>query len=141
VFAEAGANIITVHWEACPNLHRTLQFIRSLGCRPGVAINPHIPASFLTEIMHMLDNINVMTVNPGFGGQTFLSETLPKIRQLRSMIGSRDITLEVDGGINTETAVTVVEAGSDVLIAGSAIFNDRHPVREAMDALRGVLPE
>jgi ribulose-phosphate 3-epimerase len=141
VFAEAGANIITVHWEACPNLHRTLQVIRSLGCRAGVAINPHIPAAFLTEIMHMLDNINVMTVNPGFGGQTFLAETLPKIRQLRSMIGDRDISLEVDGGINTETAAAVVEAGSDVLIAGSAVFNDRHSVRESMDALRGALPK
>jgi ribulose-phosphate 3-epimerase len=140
-FAEAGANIITVHWEVCPNLHRTLQVIRSLGCRAGVAINPHIPATFLTEIMHMLDNINVMTVNPGFGGQSFLPETLPKIRQLRSMIGSRDITLEVDGGINTETVATVVEAGSDVLIAGSAVFNDKHSVRESMDALRSGLPK
>lgn len=140
-FADAGANIITVHWEACPNLHRTLQFIRTLGCRAGVAINPHIPASFLTEIMHMLDNINVMTVNPGFGGQTFLPETLPKIRQLRSMIGERDITLEVDGGVNTDTVVTVVEAGADVLIAGSAIFNDSHSVKESMDALRGALPK
>jgi ribulose-phosphate 3-epimerase len=87
-FAEAGADAITVHWEACPNLHRTLQAIKLLGCRAGVALNPHTPASFLSELMHMVNVINVMTVNPGFGGQVFLPETLPKIRQLRAMIAA-----------------------------------------------------
>lgn len=135
-FASAGANAITVHWEACPNLHRTLQAIRQLGCRAGIALNPHTPASFLSEIIHLVDEVNVMTVNPGFGGQHFLPETLPKIRQLRQMSGERDIDLEVDGGINAETAAAVVEAGANVLIAGNAIFNSQHSVREGIDALR-----
>ncbi len=135
-FASAGANAITVHWEACPNLHRTLQAIKQLGCRAGIALNPHTPASFLSEIIHLVDEVNVMTVNPGFGGQHFLPETLPKIRQLRQMSGERDIDLEVDGGINAETAPAVVEAGANVLIAGNAIFNSQHSVREGIDALR-----
>ena len=132
-FARAGASILTVHWEACPNLHRTLQTIRELGCRAGVALNPHTPASFLSEIIHIVDVINVMTVNPGFGGQEFLRETLPKIRQLRSMAGEKDI--EVDGGINQDTVGLVVEAGANVLIAGSSIFNDKHSIREGIDTL------
>lgn len=135
-FASAGATAITVHWEACPNLHRTLQAIKQLGCRVGVALNPHTPASFLSEVMHMVDEVNVMTVNPGFGGQHFLPETLPKIRQLRQMAGERDIDLEVDGGINVDTAAAVVEAGANVLIAGNAIFDGQHSVREGIDALR-----
>ncbi len=137
-FAEAGATAITVHWEACPNLHRTLQAIKQLGCRAGVAINPHTPAGFLSEIMGMLDEINVMTVNPGFGGQVFLPEMLPKIRQLRTMINERGraVDLEVDGGINADTAASVVEAGANVLIAGSAVFSDKFSVIEGIDTLR-----
>jgi ribulose-phosphate 3-epimerase len=135
-FASAGANAITVHWEACPNLHRTLQAIKQLGCRAGVALNPHTPASFLSEVMHMVDEVNVMTVNPGFGGQQFLPETLPKIHQLRQMAGAREIDIEVDGGINVETAAAVVGAGANVLIAGNAIFNSQQSVREGIDALR-----
>jgi ribulose-phosphate 3-epimerase len=135
-FASAGATAITVHWEACPNLHRTLQAIKQLGCRAGVALNPHTPASLLSEIMHLVDEVNVMTVNPGFGGQQFLPETLPKIRQLCHMAGDRQLDLEVDGGINVETAAAVVEAGANVLIAGNGIFNSRHSVREGIDALR-----
>jgi ribulose-phosphate 3-epimerase len=135
-FASAGATAITVHWEACPNLHRTLQAIKQLGRRVGVALNPHTPAGLLSEVMHMVDEINVMTVNPGFGGQQFLPETLPKIRQLRQMAGARAIDIEVDGGINVETAAAVVEAGANVLIAGNAVFNSQHSVREGIDALR-----
>jgi ribulose-phosphate 3-epimerase len=137
-FAQAGADAITVHWEACPNLHRTLQTIIALGCRAGVAINPHVPASFLSEIIHMLDVINVMTVNPGAGGQSFLPETLPKIRQIRQMItaSEREIDLEVDGGINQHTVATAIEAGADVLIAGSAIFSDQFSVKTGIETLR-----
>jgi len=137
-FANAGANAITVHWEACPNLHRTLQAVRQLGCRAGVAINPHIPAAFLTEVMPLLDEINVMTVNPGFGGQVFLPETLPKIRQLRAMIREhgRAVDLEVDGGINVDTVASVVDAGADVLVAGSAVFSEKFSVAQGINALR-----
>jgi ribulose-phosphate 3-epimerase len=138
-FAQAGASAITVHWEACPNLHRTLQTIKALGCRAGVAINPHTPANFLSEMMHMVDVINVMTVNPGAGGQAFLPETLPKITQIRQMINAsnRQIDLEVDGGVNLETAVTMIRAGADVLIAGSAVFSSKFSVKQGIETLRG----
>jgi ribulose-phosphate 3-epimerase len=137
-FAEAGADTITVHWEACTHLHRTLQTIKSLGCRAGVAINPHIPANFLSEVMPLLDEVNVMTVNPGAGGQALLTETLPKIKQVRQMISGsgRAIDLEVDGGVNTETAITVIEAGANILIAGSGIFNNKISVKEGIERLR-----
>ncbi len=137
-FAKAGATRITVHIEACPNLHRTLQAIKALGCGAGVALNPHTPASALSEIMHMLDVINIMSVNPGFGGQAFLPEVLPKARQLRQMIESsgRDIDLEADGGVNTETAPICVEAGINVLIAGSSVFSPKFSVKAGIDALK-----
>ena len=137
-FARAGASAITVHWEACPNLHRTLQVIKELGCGAGVAINPHTPANFLSEVMHLVDEINVMTVNPGFGGQKFLPESLPKISQLRQMITTtgRQIGLEVDGGISHDTVRAVVDAGADILIAGTAIFSRDHSVQAGMDRLR-----
>jgi ribulose-phosphate 3-epimerase len=135
-FARAGANNITVHWETCPDLSHTLQTIKQLGCRAGVAINPPTSAGVLADFIPQVDVINVMTVNPGFGGQAFLPETLPKIRQLRQMIGARSIDLEVDGGINPETARAVVEAGANVLVAGSSVFSSRHSVREGIEALR-----
>jgi ribulose-phosphate 3-epimerase len=137
-FAEAGASRISVHWEACPNLHRTLQAIRALGCGAGVAINPHTPAAFLSEIMPLLDVILVMTVNPGFGGQQFLRETLPKIRVLRAMIdaGGRTVDLTVDGGINAETIGAVLEAGADVLVVGSAVFSANYSVQSGMESIR-----
>ncbi len=140
-FAQAGATRISVHWEACPNLHRTLQTIKELGCAAGVAINPQTPAAFLSEILPLLDVILVMTVNPGFGGQTFLPETLPKIRALRAMIGDRRIDLAVDGGINHETIPAVIEAGADLLVVGSALFGTQQPVSDAMAALRQVIAE
>jgi ribulose-phosphate 3-epimerase len=134
-FASAGANAITVHWEACPDLPRTLEAIKQLGCRPGIAINPPTSADVLSEFVGRVEVINVMTVNPGFGGQALLPETLPKIRQVREMIGTRAIDLEVDGGINTETTPTIVEAGANVLVAGSSVFNTKHSVREGIKAL------
>lgn len=136
-FAKAGATVISVHVETCPNLHRTLQAIKSLSCRVGVALNPHTPAAALSEIMHLLDVIIVMSVNPGYGGQVFLPEVLPKVRQLRQMIAvtGRTIDVEIDGGVNTETAAVCVEAGVNVLIAGSAVFNSQFTVQQGIDAL------
>jgi ribulose-phosphate 3-epimerase len=140
-FAKAGADCISVHVEACTHLHRTLQAIRELGCQPGVALNPHTPAAALSEILHLVDIVLVMTVNPGFGGQTFLSETLPKIRQLRAMCDAsgRSIDITVDGGINAETARLPVEAGANVLVAGSAVFTNHYSVAEAMAKLKAAL--
>lgn len=140
-FAEAGADWISVHVEAGPHLHRTLMTIHELGCRAGVAINPHTPAAALSEVMHMIDLVNVMTVNPGFGGQSFLTETLPKIERLRAMIvaSGRDIDIEVDGGINTQTVAAVVQAGANVLVAGSSVFSPDFSVQAGIDALRAAL--
>lgn len=136
-FAAAGATTITVHIEASPHLHRTLQTIRDLDCRAGVAINPHTRADAISEVFHLLDEINVMTVNPGFGGQSFLAETLPKVTQLRALIESsgRAIDLEVDGGINVHTIKAAVGAGANVLIAGSAVFNAEQSVQAGIAAL------
>jgi ribulose-phosphate 3-epimerase len=122
-FIAAGASSISVHLEASPHLHRTLQVIRESGCRAGVAINTHSPAQLLHEIIGMVDIINVMTVNPGFGGQSFLPETMPKIAQLKAMAGDRHspVDIEVDGGINAETVSSVVESGANVLVIGTAI--------------------
>lgn len=140
-FAEAGADWISVHVEAGPHLHRTLMSIHELGCRAGVAINPHTPAAALSEVMHMIELVNVMTVNPGFGGQSFLTETLPKIERLRAMIvaSGRDIDIEVDGGINTQTVAAVVQAGANVLVAGSSVFSPDFSVQAGIDALRAAL--
>lgn len=123
-FVDAGADIITVHQEAGAHLHRTLQLIKSHGVKAGVSLNPSTPASSLEPVMDMVDLILVMSVNPGFGGQNFIASQLDKIRILRSMIDAsgRDIDLEVDGGVNAETAPLVIEAGADMLVAGSAAF-------------------
>lgn len=123
-FAEAGADIITIHAEAGAHLHRSLQLIKSFGKKAGVALNPATPPDILDAVMDMVDLILVMTVNPGFGGQKFISSQLEKIAVIREKIehSGRDIDLEVDGGINRETAGAVINAGADVLVAGSAIF-------------------
>jgi ribulose-phosphate 3-epimerase len=121
-FAEAGADILTVHPEAGPHLDRTLQAIRDLGRRAGVALNPGTPPEAVAWVMDRIDLVCVMTVNPGFGGQSFMAAMLPKIRALREMIGERPIDLQVDGGVTPETAPAVVAAGADVLVAGSAVF-------------------
>ena len=123
-FAEAGANIITVHPEAGPHVHRTVQLIRSLGCKPGIALNPGTPAEVVDNLIDSIDLILVMSVNPGFGGQSFIDSQLAKIRAIRQKIDAsgRAIDLEVDGGITTKTAPGVIAAGADVLVAGTATF-------------------
>ena len=121
-YADAGAEIITVHAEACPHLDRTLARIRDLGCRAGVSLNPHTPADVLRHVLDRLDLILVMTVNPGFGGQSFINGMLDKIATIAEMTAGRDIVIEVDGGITPETTGLVTAAGARALVAGSAIF-------------------
>ncbi|MEM6940065.1 MAG: ribulose-phosphate 3-epimerase [Pseudomonadota bacterium] len=120
-FAEAGADVITAHVEAGPHIHRTLQTIRASGARAGVALNPGTPAEAVAELLDLTDLICVMTVNPGFGGQSFIDMT-SKIKTLRQMIGDRPVHIEVDGGVDAKTAPLVAGAGADVLVAGSAVF-------------------
>lgn len=124
-FAQAGADIITVHAEATKHLHRTLQLIKSFGKKCGVSLVPTTPASALEYIMNDIDMVLVMSVNPGFGGQSFIHSQLDKVKIIRSMIDKtgREIDLEIDGGINAQTAKLAIEAGADVLVAGSAVFN------------------
>jgi ribulose-phosphate 3-epimerase len=123
-FAKAGADVITVHAEAGPHLDRSLQTIRALGKRAGVALNPATPASIIAHVLDRVDLVLVMTVNPGFGGQAFIEAMLPKISEVREMVRGRDIDIEVDGGITVETAPLVVKAGANVLVAGSAVFKN-----------------
>lgn len=122
-FAEAGADILTVHAEAGPHLDRSLQAIRGLGLKAGVSLNPSTPENAIAHVLDRLDLVLVMTVNPGFGGQAFIPQMCAKIRRLKEMIGGRPIDIEVDGGINPETAASVAEAGANVLVAGSAVFS------------------
>ena len=121
-FAEAGADIITAHVEAGPHLDRTLQAIRDLGAKAGVALNPATPPEAIAWVLDRVDLVCVMTVNPGFGGQGFIHAMVPKVRRLREMIGDRPIHIEIDGGVTAETAPLVAAAGADVLVAGSAVF-------------------
>ena len=140
-FAAAGADIITVHVEACPHIHRVVQQIKGHGIKAGVSLNPATPVTALTEILPSLDLVLVMTVNPGFGGQSFIESTLDKIAQLRAELDRRGLAaeLEVDGGINTDVAPRVVKAGARVLVAGAAVFNRGRTVQEALDKLRASL--
>jgi ribulose-phosphate 3-epimerase len=137
-FAKAGANIITVHAEAGPHLHRSLQAIRAEGKRAGVAINPATPVSAVEHVVADIDLLLVMSVNPGFGGQSFIPEALTKIKQAKALIGRRKVDLEVDGGINPETAPLVVKAGANVLVAGNAIFagNNAKTYKPRIKAIR-----
>tara|TARA_E500000075_G_scaffold87065_1_gene78640 strand:+ start:255 stop:941 length:687 start_codon:yes stop_codon:yes gene_type:complete len=121
-YADAGADIITVHAESCSHLDSTTARIRELGCKAGVALNPHTPPDCLSYILDRIDLVLVMTVNPGFGGQSFISAMTDKITEVRKMIGDRDITIEVDGGITADNSGAVVAAGATALVAGSAIF-------------------
>lgn len=121
-FADAGSDYITIHVEAGPHLHRSLQLIRDLGCKVGVALNPSTPASSIEYVLDMIDLVCVMTVNPGFGGQKFIHSQIDKVKELRKMIGERDILIEIDGGITPETGPLMSAAGADVLVAGSAVF-------------------
>ena len=137
-FAEAGANRIIVHQETCPHLHRVLQSIRELGIEAGVTINPATPLSVLEKVLDLTDMIQIMTVNPGWGGQKFIDSQLEKIKRLKRMLieWKADIPIAVDGGINITTAPLVVEAGATVLIAGSSVYNDTASVAENIAALR-----
>jgi ribulose-phosphate 3-epimerase len=136
-FARAGADTIIVHQEATPHLHRAIEQIHSLGKQAGVAINPATPAAAISEVLASVQLVLVMTVNPGFGGQEFIPETLRKIRQVRNAIQQQGLEceVEVDGGINEETAPLVVEAGADVLVAGSAVFGSKDGVAVAIQRL------
>ena len=120
-FADAGADILTAHIEAGPHIHRTLQAIRAAGMRPGVALNPGTPASTVAHVLDLVDLVCVMTVNPGFGGQKFIPLSA-KIAELRDIIGDREVHIEIDGGVDPNTAPGLVSAGADVLVAGSAVF-------------------
>jgi ribulose-phosphate 3-epimerase len=137
-YADAGANYISVHAEACDHLDRTLSHIRELGCKAGVALNPHTPASVIQHVMDRLDLILVMTVNPGFGGQAFIAPMVEKIATINDMIGESDIIIEVDGGITADTAGAVVQAGASALVAGSAIFkgDNQASYRENISRIR-----
>ncbi|MCR9125751.1 MAG: ribulose-phosphate 3-epimerase [Rhodobacteraceae bacterium] len=121
-FVDAGADILTAHVEAGPHVHRTLQAIRAAGARAGLALNPGTPATAAAPLLDLVDLICVMTVNPGFGGQSFIESQVPKVAELRGMIGDRPIHLQVDGGVDVRTAPAVARAGADVLVAGSAVF-------------------
>jgi len=133
-FAKAGANLLTVHAEACPHLHRTVQQIKELGCMAGVAINPATPLSAIEPILADLDLVLVMSVNPGFAGQKFIESALSKVRELKMM--RPDLLVEVDGGVNAETAERVREAGADVLVSASYLFGAKDRA-EAVKVLRG----
>jgi ribulose-phosphate 3-epimerase len=137
-FIEAGADRIFVHYEACTHLHRTLSRMRELGAEAGVAINPATPAIVLEELLDSADIIQVMTVNPGFGGQKFIRSQLDKIHRIREMAEKRglELPIAVDGGVDMETAPLIVDAGATVLVAGSSIYNDKAPVAQNVAALR-----
>lgn len=137
-FADAGCDVITVHAEAGPHLDRSLQTIRGLGRKAGVSINPATPESAIEYALDRLDLILIMSVNPGFGGQAFIEAMVEKVRRVRAMVGERPIRIEVDGGITPETAPRVVEAGADILVAGSAVFKGGgiEAYRRNIDALR-----
>jgi len=140
-FARAGANIISVQVETCPHLHRVVQQIRDAGVRPSVVLNPHTPAVMIEEILPFVDMVLVMTVNPGFGGQRFIAQTLSKIRTIREMITQRGLAVdvEVDGGIDENTAAQVVAHGASVLVAGTAVFSHPDGVRAGISALRAAV--
>jgi ribulose-phosphate 3-epimerase len=124
-FAKAGADYITVHVEACPHLHRTIQLIRSFGVKPGVVLNPHTPIESIQHVLEDIDMVLFMTVNPGFGGQKFIHSVVPKIKQLADIIKEKDlaIEIEIDGGINAETIIPCAQAGATIFVAGSAIYS------------------
>jgi ribulose-phosphate 3-epimerase len=128
-FHEAGASTLTVQYEACTHLHRTVSEIRNLGMRAGVALNPHTPVSLLKNILPFIDMVLIMTVNPGFGGQSFIMESYNKIAELRNMIDSRgfDVLIEVDGGIDTSNAERLIGTGVNVLVAGNSVFSSADP--------------
>jgi ribulose-phosphate 3-epimerase len=137
-FAKAGADYITVHVEACRHLHRTIQLIKSFGVKAGVVLNPATPVQLIEPIIEDLDMVLLMTVNPGFGGQKFISSVLPKIKQVKELVIQKGLKLEieVDGGVNKDTAPLCIQAGADVLVAGSAVYNQEDR-KKAITQLKG----
>ncbi|MGF7231865.1 ribulose-phosphate 3-epimerase [Arachidicoccus sp.] len=136
-FHDAGANNISVHIETCPHLHRTIQFIHSFGMKAGVAVNPHTPISFLQDIIQDVDFVNLMSVNPGFGGQSFIEHTLVKIKELRKMIADKNLNtlIEIDGGVTQKNARAIFDAGANILVAGSSVFQAEDPKLAIIDLL------
>lgn len=139
-FADAGADIITVHVEACRHLHRTIQLIKSFEVRAGVVLNPATPVETIQHVIGDIDMVLLMSVNPGFGGQKFIPETLPKIRKVKEIADTKGLTLEIeiDGGVNSETAKLCIEAGATILVAGSAIYNEKDRAK-AISLIKGSL--
>jgi len=139
-YIEAGCETVLIHAETCPHLHRSLSAIREAGARCGVVLNPHTPASSISEVMTLIDEVLVMTVNPGFGGQRYIADVEPKIAAVRHMIDAsgRSIDLEVDGGITASTAKAAIAAGANVLVAGSAVFGHRNGIAVAVRELQQV---
>lgn len=134
-FKKAGADILTVHYEACTHLHRTIQNIKSHGMKAGVSLNPHTPVSVLEDIIHDIDVVLLMSVNPGFGGQSFVEHTVNKIKKLKTMVdeNGNNVIIEIDGGVNIETGKLLVEAGADALVAGSFVFGSENPTQTIKD--------
>lgn len=139
-FRDAGADILTVHIEACPHLHRNIQQIKSLGMQAGVAINPHTPVSFLKDILADIDVVLMMSVNPGFGAQKFIPHTIEKIKELRRMIDEKglNVKIEIDGGVTLHNASSIVAAGADVLVAGNTVFGSADPA-DTISILKNII--
>lgn len=137
IFKKAGADILTVHYEACTHLHRNIQQIKALGMQVGVALNPHTPIELLKEIIQDIDLVCLMSVNPGFGGQTFIPHTINKIKRLRELIDEQSLKtkIEIDGGVTLQNAGTIIEAGADVLVAGNTVFKSANP-KETISLLK-----
>ena len=138
-FKKAGADGITVHYEACRHLHRNIQQIKNLGMKVGVALNPHTPIELLKDILQDIDMVLIMSVNPGFGGQSFIPHTINKIKRMREMIDEQllNVKIQIDGGVTTDNAPLIVEAGADVLVAGSFVFKAADPIK-AIAALKAI---
>ena len=141
-FKEGGAENITVHIEACNHLHRTIHAIKDLGCKAGVAVNPHTPVNLLDDILEDIDLVCLMSVNPGFGGQKFIENTYKKIRKLRTMAAGRNdgLMIEIDGGVSNQNALKLIQAGADVLVAGNSVFSANNPILE-ISGLKNLNPE
>lgn len=138
-FKEAGADILTVHYEACPHLHRNIQQIKSLGMQAGIALNPHTPVELLKDILQDVDMVLLMSVNPGFGGQSFIPHTINKIKRMREMIDEQllNVKIEIDGGVTLDNAQMIIEAGADILVAGSTVFKAKDPI-QTIAALKAI---
>lgn len=134
-FAELGANVLSVHYEACPHLHRTLQAIHGLGMKAGVAINPHTPVELLEDVIREIDLVCMMSVNPGFGGQKFIENTYRKVEKLRTIIerNHAKTMIEIDGGVNAQNAKALTDAGADALVAGNFVFSSQNPFKTIED--------